>query len=367
MMKAIGIGGAGGKLALGLDPEATLVNVSQTELSKLHPQHRILAVVHSDHGQVRGSRKNPSIGADAYASIKRELLRLIPHNLVFSSTGGGTGNGITGAVLRDLSSQEDVESEEKSMFALVLPCAKLESAEYVNNTVQFLRGPVSDAIDSGNTGNIFLFSNTLKYDSRLSEAKYNEMILDSMRVFLSVPEKGEAFNLVEGHIDHEDFELFTSRPYFNHFTYFDFDSGEDFGKQLAANSNPLLLTPENPIEALFILEVPSASDSTCFYDILQHFVNINVSPVYSVVENPERTTPFVTVSMLYSRKPAELVADFNEIAEEHTRAKVRKSLEQNVSLPTLEVNLEREAKQAARQQGGDDSDVLSVLRRIGKL
>lgn len=366
-MNAIGIGGAGGKLALGLDPEATAVNVSQTELDKLGSQHPLLAVVHSDHGQVRGSRKNPAIGSDAYASIKRELLRMIPHNILFTSTGGGTGNGITGAVLADLSAREDVPSQDKTLFVLVLPCARLESAEFVNNTVQFLRGPVSDAIDSGNTGNIFLFSNSLKYDSRLTEAKYNEMLLDSLRVFLAVPEKGQEHTLVEGHIDHEDFELFTSRPYFNHFTYFDYDPEADFGKQLAKNSNPLLLPPESPIEALFLLEVPASYDSTCFYDILQYFVGINVSPVYSVLENPEREKPFLTVSLLYSRKPAELVADFNEIAEEHTRAKVRKSLEQNVSLPTMEVNLEREAKQAAKQQGTDDADVLSVLRRIGKL
>lgn len=366
-MNPIGIGGAGGKLAIGLDPESAVVNVSQAELDKLGASRSILAVVHSDHGQVRGSRKNPSIGSDAYASIKRELLRLIPHNLLFSSTGGGTGNGITGAILRDLAASEDIPSDEHTMFALVLPCAKLESAEFVNNTVSFLRGPVSEAIDSGNTGNIFLFSNTLKYDSRLTESAYNNMILSSLRVLLAVPEKGQELPLLEGHIDHEDFDLFSSRPFFNHFTYFDYDPEQDFGKQLAANANPLLLPPENPIEAMFLLEVPETADSTPFYDILQYFVNINVSPVFSVVCNPNRSAPFVTVSMLYSRKPAELVADFNEITEQHARAKVRKSLEQNVSLPTLEVNLEREAKQAARQQGAADEDVLGVLRRIGKL
>jgi type II secretory pathway component GspD/PulD (secretin) len=93
---------------------------------------------------------------------------------------------------------------------------------------------------------------------------------------------------------------------------------------------------------------------------------MNVSPVYSVVENPEREQPFVTVSLLYSRKPAELLADFNKRNEQHAQVKVRKSLDQYVELPRLDVNLEREAKRAARQRGTDE-DILQVLKRLGKL
>ena len=92
----IGIGGAGCKLAVELDNEAILVNVSQVELNKVEGgSDRILATVRAEQGQFRGSRKNPEIGHDAYESIKRELQVKIRGNKVFSSTGGGTGNGIS--------------------------------------------------------------------------------------------------------------------------------------------------------------------------------------------------------------------------------------------------------------------------------
>lgn len=85
---AIGIGGAGSKLALGLDPSATIVNVSETELNKQDCPNKILAVVHNTRGQLRGSRKDPQLGRDAFLSIKRELMHLVRGNVVFSSTGG---------------------------------------------------------------------------------------------------------------------------------------------------------------------------------------------------------------------------------------------------------------------------------------
>ena len=176
-----------------------------------------------------------------------------------------------------------------------------------------------------------------------------------------------SFRLLDGHIDFEDFDLYLSKPYFNHFTYFDYDPDEDFQKQLDANINPYLLPPEKPIEALFLLEVPSGGDPTLFYDILKHFAKENVTPVYSVVENPELDKPFVTLSLLYSRKPAELVDDFNRISHAHTQARVRKSLEQHVALPVLEVNLESETKRQGKQQGADETEILTVLRRLGKL
>ena len=363
----IGIGGAGGKIAAMLAPNATIVNVSETELNKVDAARRILAAVHAPRGQFRGSRKNPLIGRDAYLSVKRELLDLARGDTVVSSTGGGTGNGITSRFLEDLSALEDVTPQDKTVFILVLPCAKLEPAEFTKNTIGFLQGPLSEAIDSGNTGNIILFSNQLKFESRLAEERYNQMLVDSIGVFLAIPQKNESLRLLDGHIDYEDFTLYTSRPYFNHFTYFDYDPAVAFEGQLASNANPLLLPPEAPIEAMFLLEVPAGGDATMFYDILQFFADTTTPPVYSVVENPERDTPFVTVSLLYSRKPAELLDDFQRVSAAHTKAKVRKSLEQQVELPKLEVNLEREAKRVAKQSGGSEDDILVVLRRLGKL
>ena len=365
---ALGIGGAGSKLAHTLDASATIVNVSQTELSKIPCEKRVLAVVHSNTGQLRGSRKSPQIGRDAFQSVKRELLHLIPGDDVISSTGGGTGNGITASILEELYRQEDIDTNDKTNFILILPYANLESAEFVDNTTTFLQEPLSRAIDSGNTGNIFLVSNQVKFESRLTEGAYNKMLADSFKTFRTIPEKGETFELLDGHIDHEDFALFTSRPYFNHFTYFDYNPDESFESQFNDNLNPFLLKPAVPIEALFLLELPPRYDSGCFYEILQHFADNAVTPTYSVLENPRLEKPFITVSVLYSRKPTELVEDFNRISHEHTQAKIRKSLEQHVSLPTLEVNLEKEAKQAAAESGGgNDEDILNVLRRLGKI
>ena len=363
----IGIGGAGSKVAVKLDKAATVVNVSQTELNKIEDAgQRILATVHSMHGQFRGSRKNPEIGHDAYLSVRRELLEDIRGNLVFSSTGGGTGNGISTGLLYDLAEAENIGPSDKTSFALILPYAALEPAEFVRNTIDFLAGPLSAAIDSGNTGNIMLFTNRLKFESRLPEDGFNGMMVNSLEVFLAIPGKNDTLALLDGHIDHEDFALYTSRPYFNHFTYFDYDPEAPFEDQLTANSNPLLLAPEAPIEARFLLEVPDKGDPTIFYDILQFFADHNVAPVYSVVENPDLERPFVTVSLLYSRKPAELLDDFSRISEKHAQAKLTKSLEQHVALPKLEVNMAAEAQREAKKQGTGD-DVLSVLKRLGKL
>ncbi len=364
---AIGIGGAGSKLAYELDSNCTIVNVSDSELRKIPAPSRILAAVHAVRGQMRGSRKDPQIGRDAFLSVRGELLHRVQGELVFSSTGGGTGNGITTGMLEELSAREHVPQAEKSSFALVLPYAKLEPAEFVDNTISFLRGPLSDAIDSGNTGNIFLFSNRLKFESRMTEADYNRALIESLKVYQAIPRKGDVFKLLDGHIDYEDFALFNAKPYFNHFTYFDFDPARPYEEQFAANLNPYLLPPENPIEAIFLLEVPSGGNITAFYDILEHYAAQNVTPVFGVVENPEIERHFLTVSVLYSRKPAELVEDFNRISHAHTQARVRKSLEQYVPLPRLEVNLETEAKREGKVRGAADEEIITVLRRLGKL
>ncbi|NLZ64760.1 MAG: hypothetical protein GX902_13240 [Lentisphaerae bacterium] len=362
----LGIGGAGCKLAALLDDSAVLVNVSETELAKVPGGgRRILASLHAGKGQFRGSRKDRRLGMDAYLSVKRELLGLIKGNMVFSSTGGGTGNGIVSGILADLTEEEKIATEDKTFFAFLLPYAKLESSEFISNTSEFLAGPLAEAIDSGNTGNIVLFSNRLKFEKRLSEQKYNQMLIESLEVFLAIPEKNDQLRLLDGHIDHEDFALFCSKPYFNHFTYFDYNPEVSFEKQLNQNGNQLLLAPEAPIEALFLLEVPEGGDPTVFYSIVEYFTEKKVSPIYSVVENPSLKVPFITVSLLYSRKPAELVNDFNEIAESHAQAKVQKSLDQYVSLARLEVNMANKAREEVKLRG--EEDVLAILKRLGKL
>ncbi len=363
----IGIGGAGTKLALTLDPNATAVNVSQAELTKSEAANTILAAVHSRRGDnLRGSRKDPQVGTEAFLSIKAQLLELSRGNLIFSSTGGGTGNGITSGLLASITHAYDVPSHDRTAFALVLPYAPVEPADFITNTINFLGGPLSEAIDSGNTGNIYLFSNRPKFESRLSEADYNSQLITSLQEFLSIPDKNEEYELLEGHIDHEDFALYTSRPFFNHYCTFAYDPDAEFGPQLEANHNLCLLPPDNPIEALFLLELPDRKRATAFYDILDYFSRLEVTPDHSVIFNPQIRQPQITVSLLYSRKPDDLVEDFQRTSEAHTEAKLRKSLKQHVSLPTLDVDMEQEAKRVAEQEG-ESEQVLNILRRLGKL
>lgn len=364
---AIGIGGAGCKIAVKVDENAVLVNVSETELSKVEGGSRkMLATLHDDHGQYHGSRKDPSIGQNAYQSIRGELLNLIRGEIVICSAGGGTGNGIVTGILKDLTAKEDIGTDEKTMFAFVLPYAEMEANEFVINTSEFLSEPVAAAIDAGNTGNIFLFSNAVKFKKKISEDKYNGMIAKSLQDFLAIPEKNRELRLLEEHIDEEDFKQYLARPFFNHFTMFSYKPEESFEKQLTANYNKLLLKPEEAIEAMFLLEVPEGGDSTMFYDINEYFNGIQVRPMYSVVENTAIDKPRVTVSLLYSRMPAELVSEFNEISETHVDAKIEKTVNQFVSMPRVAVNMEKKAKQVVKKQGGDE-DVLAILARIGKL
>jgi hypothetical protein len=259
------------------------------------------------------------------------------------------------------------ELEERTTFVFVLPHAEMEAGEYVKNTTEFLQGPLSEAVDSGNTGNIILMSNRVKFESRMPEDEFNDLLVNSLKTFLAIPHKNDDLKLLDGHIDWEDFNLYRSKPYFNHFTAFDFNPEQEFEKQLDKHLNPLLLAPDNPIEAMFLLEVPEGGDPRSFYDILDYFQKREATPVYSVVENPRLKKPFVTVSMLYSRKPAELVEDFNRITVAHAKTKVRKTLDQYVTLQRLQVNMESEVKKAAKQKGSPEGDILTVLKRIGKL
>ena len=374
-MKVIGIGGAGGKLAAKMDAEhAILVNVSETELDKVSGGgEHIVAPVQSTSGQFRGSRKDPLIGHDAYNTIRRRMQDIIGGSIVFSSTGGGTGNGITTGILEDIIARDDslessngIPINEKTMFCLVLPDYEQES-NYVENSIDFMSNPVANAIDKGSTGNIMLFSNKLKFDEQIGEDAYNQMIVDSLNVFMAIPEKNTNFKLLELHIDHEDFTAYISKPYFNHFCYFDYDASKDFGAQLAANWNRLLLPPEEPIEAMFLLEVPSGMDHTIFYKILPYFEKKKVTPFYSVVENPSLQRPFITVSQLYSRKPLELIDEFNKVNQEVKDAKVSKSLDQHVVLQKLDVDMKNEAKRASKEKGLNAEEVLTALKRINKL
>ncbi|MBR4125279.1 MAG: hypothetical protein IKR13_03670 [Victivallales bacterium] len=365
-MKTIGIGGAGSKIAVKLDQQCAAVNISEIELSKIPTSgEKIQASLHDGSGVFQGARMDPAIGLEAYSSVSRQLSNLVRGAMVISATGGGTGNGITTGILRDLvARQGQIPVEEKTVFALVLPYGKMEPDEFVSNTSAFLNGPVAEAIDSGNTGNIFMFSNRVKFEKQLAEDKYNQMMVNSLREFFAIPEKNAQLKLLEEHIDQADFALFLSKPYFNHFTAFNFNPENDFGKQLNNHWNPLLLEPEQAIEALFLLEVPAGNDGTCFYDILKYFNDQGVKPLYSVVENPALKGPRVSVSLLYSRKPAEEVQSFNRESEEHAQTKVRRTIDQYVTLEPLQVNLDSEADKV--KSNGED-DIIKMLKRINKL
>ena len=196
----IGIGGAGSKLAsLASDGSCTIVNVSELELSKTEAKSKLLAVTHSSKGQLRGSGKNPLIGREAFNSVSQKLMSEIQGNLVFTSTGGGTGNGISSIVLERLSeTEEPIIINNRTLFVFVLPYVNREATEYVENTIEFLGGAVSSAIDSGNTGNIVLFSNKLKFEGRIPEQEFNKMLVDSLNSFLGIPVKGEMYKLLDG-------------------------------------------------------------------------------------------------------------------------------------------------------------------------
>ena len=373
-MKVIGIGGAGGKIAAKMDSEnAILVNVSQTELDKVvGGGERIVAPIQSIAGQFRGSRKEPQIGLEAYRTIRRRMLENIRGAIVFSSTGGGTGNGITKGILEDIVELDEhadgghgLPIQDKTMFCLLLPDDS-ETREYVENSIDFLSDTLAGVIDKGCTGNIMLFSNKLKFADKIGEDAYNQMIVDSLNFFMAIPQKNESMKLLELHIDQEDFAAYIAKPYFNHFCYFDYDRTKDLGVQIKANANSLLLPPEEAIEVMFLLEVPPGQDHTMFYDIMQYYNKLKSPPVYSVVENPALQRPFLTLSMLYSRKPIEVLDEYNQKNVDNKDAIVQRSINQYVNLQKIAVDMDDEAKRAGAEKG-INSEVLNSLRRIGKL
>ncbi len=363
-MRIIGIGGAGSKIATTWDSNATIVNVSDVEMGKLASGEKILASIRDGKGLVKGSRMDPKLGYRAYNSVQPQLANLCRGAFIFTATGGGTGNGITKGILEDIAKGESGDIKDRTLFGLILPYARLEGEQFVSNTSEFLNDAVAPAIDSGTTGNIFMFSNRDKYEKRISESGFNQQIIDSLKEFFAIPGKNERLRLLDEHIDDEDFAYYLAKPYFNHFCYFDYDPEQDFGKQLSSHYNTLLLPPEQPIEALFLLEVPQGGDPTIFYNLMEYFNAQGVKPMYSVVENPEVQSPHVTVSLLYSRKPKELVDDFNKIAEEHVQTKVGKTLDQFVPLQRLEVNIDSEARKAKPEM---QDDIIAMLKRLNKI
>jgi hypothetical protein len=243
---------------------------------------------------------------------------------------------------------------------------KLESAEFVENTVDFLMGPVSHAIDSGNTGNIILFSNKLKFEGRLAEHDYNTILMAGLNHFLSIPRKGDLLEMLDGHVDHEDFRVYLSKPYFNHFCQFEYDSTRAFADLLKESYNAALLPPEQPIEAMFLLEVPNREMTTCFYNILDYFAADHVKPSYGVVLNPQLKKPLLTLSLLYSRKPKELVEDFCSMVDEMTQKKLKKTIDQFVKLEEHRINVE-DAVRKIESEDETSNSVLEVLGRLKKL
>lgn len=365
---SIGIGGAGSKIASLLNKdEATIVNVSASELEKTEAKNKILAVAHSPRGQFKGAGKNPDVGKTAFISINEEIFSIIKGDMVFSSTGGGTGNGITSVLLDRIAEQDVVPQADKTMFSFILPYLNRESAEYVENTIDFLLGPVSRSIDSGNTGNIILFSNKLKFEGRISEHDYNTMIVSSLKNFNAIPDKGDEFELLDGHIDHEDFDVYTSKPYFNHFCQFEYTPDRPFAELLNENLNPLLLPPEQAIEAMFLLEVPNKDQTPFFYNILDFFADDDVKPHYGVVHNPNIQNPIITMSVLYSRKPKELVDDFKQMADLMTRKKLKKSITQFVKLEERNLDIDNEVRKIEEADEQNGNSVLDVLARLKKL
>ena len=365
---SIGIGGAGSKLASLLEADqATIVNVSQAEMDKTAARTKILAVAHSSRGQFQGAGKNPEVGKAAYVSISDEIYELIKGQLVFTATGGGTGNGIASVLLDRVAAQGNISLSDKTVFNFILPYVERESSEFVENTVDFLKGPVARAIDSGNTGNIMLFSNKVKFEGRIAEHDFNVMLIGGLKNFLSIPDKGDAMELLDGHVDHEDFRVYLSKPYFNHFCQFEYQPDRPFADLFKENINPLLLPPEQPIEAMFLLEVPTREMTPYFYSILDYFSADHVTPAYGVVLNPELKKPMLTLSVLYSRKPKELVDDFCNMVERITQKKLKKTINQFVQLEERRLSVEEEVRKIEEAADDSGNSVLEVLGRLKKL
>ncbi len=219
-----------------------------------------------------------------------------------------------------------------------------------------------------------LFSNKTKIEKRLPENDFNRLIINSILEFLAIPKKGEMYKPLDGHIDYEDFKVFKSKPYFNHFFSFNYTPDRTLADIFEENYNELLLLPEKPIEAMFLMEVPEESQANLFYNIMDYFADDEVIPIYSVVHNPEIFEPRVTMSLLYSRKPKELVDDFRKMADKLTRRKLKKSIEQFVKLESKDLDIKAEVRKITTEnpeennqnenQDNNGDEVLDILKRL---
>ena len=72
----------------------------------------------------------------------------------------------------------------------------------------------------------------------------------------------------------------------------------------------------------------------------------------------------LTATLFAEKRPKIMLINSNASVERYRVA--QEEFKKAAELPVLEVNLETEAKRAAKQQGTGE-DVLSVLRRLGKL
>ena len=360
----IGFGGAGSKLAVNLSEDSIIVNVSQEELDKVVSKNKILAFTSSKKGQLGGSRKNPHIGREAFESISQNLLEIIPGKTIISSSGGGSGSGLTSKVLSILTELgTPKKDEDKSSFVIILPDSEYEAYEYVDNSKVFLEEYLFPAVSSGNTGNIFLLSNEYKFEKKLGEKSYNEMIVKSFKNFYAIPSKSSKLETIEGHIDYEDFNQFCSKSFYNYFTSFSFSFDSDFEKELKKNINPLMVYPQEKwVEVLFLLEIPKGVQETFYYEILDYFNKIRISPVYSIVSNPSLKKPLITLSLLHLNNPVKEHAKLEESSKKKIKEKVensmgQKSLEKSVGESKIE-------EEIAKKSGWSKEEVLKIIKRV---
>ena len=362
----IGMGGAGGKLATKLSANADIINVSQDELNKIKTNgEKILAFYASENGQLAGSRKNPNIGYHAYQGISKSLTKKAQGNFIVSSSGGGSGSGLCKGLLEAIS-QDDANSHEdnKSIYIFILPYAGGEALEYVENSRNFIEHSLVPAIRKGNTGNVFLFSNDFKYKKGIVEDKYNEKIVSSFRQFYSIPEKSSQYESIEGHIDKEDFRHYLTKSFYNHFTYFYYNSQEDFESQLMKSFNPLMTIPsaESWTEVLFLLEIPESEDEAIYYKILNYFEKINLSPIFSVVKNPKLTErSLLTISFLHLHHPHKEFDNFHNHSKKKMEEKVKRALSNEfISVKSKEKSID----EVLVEEGHNKEDVLNMIKRI---
>ncbi len=59
--------------------------------------------------------------------------------------------------------------------------------------------------------------------------------------------------------------------------------------------------------------------------------------------------------------------DYNRVAEETTREKIKKSIDLSPKLERVAVNMETKAEEVAREEGTEASEIKNILKRLGKI